>query len=283
MVFAFVLAVCFQGSEPFLGVNDIYDICCKEGKQLKELKKRNINNDIKILALAKKAKPDPSEGGRVIASYDQNNQPYLSGKFRTAKERDAFVKEIRQSILEAKQDYRTMREFALPRVGINYPGQRFGLPEDDAIELLQIVDGSSVLGKFLPEFPDRDPVLFRVGNTLGLSDSGRLKLDEPIVFDGSYNYINTLGASRTVRAFRILTSDEVDELTKMAKRLDPEIETRAWVSEDGKHSTRAKLISFDLFKVKLEKEDGSIVELLLSKLSKEDQKHVARELGLDPL
>ena len=51
-------------------------------------------------------------------------------------------------------------------------------------------------------------------------------------------------------------------------------ETRTWTDSKGKHKTQAEFVSYEKGQVTLRKSDGQRVTLLLTKLSREDQRYV---------
>jgi hypothetical protein len=78
-----------------------------------------------------------------------------------------------------------------------------------------------------------------------------------------------------------LLPEEVDEHIKAAEQLlnKPEPATmRTWTSRNGNFSIQAKYISAEETKVTLEKENGTIITVEVSKLSQEDRDYVKRQL-----
>lgn len=287
-MFAFALAIAFvswqePAKEQKVDVDRFITDCVKLGEKRKSQMVSYVNLQIGLLRFLKKAKIDPGSKQYVNINTGQEGAPIYTANFPSGKARDAYEKTLKAEIQKQKQEIYEYKTFALPTIGPNYTENRWGIPETEVVEILQVVNSDSLLAFFLPEFRGRELALLRGFSTEGLADGRRLKMAEPIVPDGTYNYEAVSGAGRTVTAYRLMTESEINALIKHKESLSCDACVRNWVSSDGKHTTTATLVSFDLLRVKLQKEDGTVVELELPKLSKEDQRYVKRALGLDAI
>jgi hypothetical protein len=282
MFFA-LLCVAFVGfqdtTEATNEAQRIFQLCEQEAERKRDFMVHMVNRKIAFLAFVRKAKIRPGESRQVstgVAMRDDN--PHFVAIFPTQRDKTAYEKELRAEILEDKLALIRFRPTPdeLPSIWAGNTGP-IGIPLEGAIQVRTILGKESCIIRF-PPFSESREYHLQGMNTDGLADDMRVKTNVPLVQSGTFSW----GAS-TLVSYRVMKDSEIDELAKLMLAVDVGEKVRPWESADRKHTTRAKLVGFDLKKVKLQREDGEAVELELGKLSTEDQAYVKRVMGLDPL
>lgn len=138
---------------------------------------------------------------------------------------------------------------------------------------------------------DEDVVLIRGLDTSKIRDGAQFMLLHPVVIDDTFDYESVLGASHTVLVLNAKSPALIDiaDKAKAAKdakvaaaRADAEAKLyRVWSDSSGKFSVRAKFAGLVNRRVKLTKEDGTTIEVPLSKLSVADREF-AEKPEVDP-
>lgn len=277
-----VLICFFIGQEPAIDAKanaaKMLEAGMEQGREIRNFRGAYLNAKIKLLSLVRKAKVHPSLGKEVNWRFDHKTKEgeFYVIQFSNPREKSDYEKQLKTEILEEKQAIAALGPFSFPRLSADYPLD-FGVPLDDKIRVVFIIDATTCIIQ-LPAFSLSKDYLLTGMPTEGISDDSIIRLDVPLMRNGTAK-----AGLTTYAAYRLVTEEEAKALAELAKDVKIGEPIRAWESFDGKHSTRAKLVGFDLKTVKLQREDGEIVELAISKLSKQDQSYAQRVLGLEPL
>jgi len=263
-----------------LDIDKLVFIGMANGIAEQEKLQMSVNTNIDRLAATKKGRIDPSEKQSQV--YHSVNG--FGATFTNKKEKAEWEDRITKEILEMKSRIRLPR-FLAEDLLKNDP-QKGGLYKIHLIRIIQIVGPDALLGQLPPFNSPRPTCYFQGIDTSSLVDGQTMNFNEGesrdlLYADGTHTYTTTLGASKTVFQLRQLTPKEVDVLYKEVAKKTPSSQSRTWLDVSGNNKTEAVLTSFDLRKVKLTKTDGAVIEIPISKLSKNDQTIVRIELGLD--
>lgn len=258
-------------------VQKMFDACVKQATEGKRNAIKAINSKIEFLNFVRKSKLNPSDTSFANWNYNPiTGESIYNARFKTQREKTDYEKALRKEICDKKASLKDRKPFAFP--SIHAPNQAVvGVFLEEKVRIVSVVDKDTLVVQLSRIAEDNYYHLTGL-ETTGFVDDSILTLDVPIVRNGTARAM-----ASTVVSYRLITKEEAEELASMFRAIEDGEKIRSWESADRKHSTRAKLVGFDLKTVKLEKEDGEIAELPLAKLSKEDQSYVQRALGLEPM
>ena len=116
--------------------------------------------------------------------------------------------------------------------------------------------------------------------TKGVVDGQKVELPGLAEVTGTERYTTVAGGAKTVFKITWYDADALKPyLEKQAAKVDRPVADqtrplRAWTDASGKFSVKASFAGSALGKVKLRKEDGSVIEVDLDKLLGADQEYV---------
>lgn len=145
-----------------------------------------------------------------------------------------------------------------------------------SIKLVQIIDPSKALVNFESDRIKSAHYMLSIP-TKGLVDGKNVVVEQPVFISGTETY-DTIKGSNTV--FKIKPFDPVWALDKSLTQ-PPVPELKDWSDVSNQFTANARLIDLDLKVVTLEKADGQVITIPISKLSKKDREYAAKHLGDD--
>jgi hypothetical protein len=278
----FILLLLFVGQEPkdsqSITVQQMFEACRSLGAIAHRRQIAMINGKIKILALVKKAKISTKEKQVVSWKLDEATlEPTnVVVSFPSKKDRAAYETQLVKEIMEDKQQLKATKPLRIPEM---YSDKitTFGRPFNGVFVVNNIIDKETCLIR-LPPTGESKRYCLKGCDTSEFADDMRIVTEDLFVRDGVYK-----DGSSTFIALRVLTKQESEELAAMFDEVDMREKTRKWTNNEGTFSASAKLVGFDLKTVKLQKDDGKVVELPIEKLSDGDKEYVGRSMGLEPI
>ncbi len=116
--------------------------------------------------------------------------------------------------------------------------------------------------------------------TAGFTDGEYQMLDRHVFeVTGTRTYPTALGGSKTVLVLKALDSAAVQRRVDEARAREDAKLWRTWTAASGGFTVDAKLLDFKSGNAKLQKRDGSIIDVSPAKLSNDDQKYIREEIA----
>ncbi len=212
----------------------------------------------------------------------------LQSELKTARRDANKRRDLMQEIDRTKKEIQSLKDGALPSTHLNHfklaIGQVGTIGAD--LEVLNVLGPEKIL--VAPYFliregvkePQGEPFMIYGYPTQGVVDGQTLRRAGVFEVTGTEQYTTVAGGAKTVFKITWYDADTLKPyLDKQAARLDrPDADqtrpVRTWTDASGKFSVKASFAGSALGKVRLRKEDGSVIEVDLDKLSADDRKYI---------
>lgn len=269
--------------KPTMRIDRMIDLCKEYGAEDYAKKVKEVNLKIELLKVARKGKVDARQDSKLAINYSQSpDKPVFIASFKSNKEKKQAIESLIQEILEKKQVIFSHPKMAIPEMDWDRI-RPFGVPPYGQVMVDQVIGNDSFHGKFCPIDNSSKRMKFSAVGTDLIVDGQLLKITRPLVIEGTSSYTTVIGSSNTIYAWRGVSDEELSQVMKAIEENRPAKMKQVWIDNTGNFRVEAELVSFDGKMVKLEKADGKIVELELTRLAKEDQLVIQKALGLEPL
>ena len=223
---------------------------------------REANEEIDVLETIKKTK--------VSVEFNKKK------KAEKEKEQEQKILSLKRLAFETSFDVVDLDSYS----GNSMPIPKLGdICKTSRIYVKQI-DEKSFLGEF-PPINERPQFYFSGFDTSKLIDNAGFDFKGLLFVVGPHSYTTVLNAKKTILEIRPVTEKELQSLKEAISAMLPHKVPREWSDLTGKHKTTATLAELDQKNVKLFKPDGKTVVIPLLQMSKEDQKIIRVELGLE--
>lgn len=211
---------------------------------------------------------------------------------------------LMQEVEQAKKEIKSLKEGALPSNPLNHfelavgqvgklsglKGLVPGLAEE--VEVINVLGPEKMLVVPICLVEARtgwdkkagEPLMIYGWPTKGVVDGQKLDLPGLVEVTGTEQYTTVAGGAKTVFKISWFDADALKPylgkyMEKQPAKVDrPAVDrtrpVRTWTDASGKFSVKASFDGSAMGKVKLRKEDGSVVEVDLDKLSADDQKYI---------
>jgi len=150
--------------------------------------------------------------------------------------------------------------------------------ESKVLQIVSPTDSLLMLGNL-----SNPPVMLTEYPTKGLVDGDKVRIVGLIEVTGTKPY--STGSQTTLRTIRLVTNERKAELVahSAAKKKAEDVAAEAaririWTDDTGSHKFEGTFLTFKNNKARLERKDGKIIEVPMSRLSKKDQQWIRDDL-----